>query len=408
MKIGPYELLDLIGKGGMGSVHRCRHDATGRILAIKVMAADLVSDPTHRKRFERECRTAVRLRHPNIVEGVDFGVERGVPYLVMEYVEGENLADLVRRHGPLPERHVIRLGGQIGAALDAAHRRRLIHRDVKPENVMVDGAGQAKLADLGLIKCLRAGGGLTLPGTSIGTVAYMAPEQFGDASEVDARSDVFGLASTLYFALTGAPPFPDKGLMAALAKKLGNEFVPPRTRSPAVSGMVNATICLALDAKKELRPATCRAFMKMMKAKLKDTRPVRPVRPAARPPVLTDADRRNAKRFPTNIRAWCSPARLGERRWEAAVRDVSFTGARLEAARRFEPGTVLDMKAHDEASGGWATFLVQVRWSCPLAGGQWGLGCTFARRLHEGDLDLFLKHKTATRLMAAAASSADR
>ncbi|MGL4550109.1 MAG: serine/threonine-protein kinase [Gemmataceae bacterium] len=388
-RVGEYVLMELIGKGGMGAVHRGYHRDTGRVAAVKIMAAELTGQPTLRRRFEQECEAAARLRHPNIVEGYAFGVEDDRPYLVMEYVDGPNLSDFVRARGPLPESAAARVAAQIGSALDAAHQASLIHRDVKPENVLLAPGGVAKLTDLGLVKDLESEGQLTHSGAWIGTIAYMAPEQFGDAKNVDGRTDVYGLAATLYFAVTGKSPFPDKGNMTVLGKKLRNDFVAPRALIPTLSEVVNAAICLGLDAKPELRPATCAEFVTMLTAA--GDQPAQTV-------VLPDpeeAERRVARRFPTNLEAECSPLRGGGQRWEAEIRDVSLTGVLVRLVRRYQPGAVLELRVPD-GGGGSSVFLMRVCWARP-SGAWWDHGCSFGRALSEEDLAVFLKNKSTTR-----------
>jgi serine/threonine protein kinase len=394
MSIASYRLLELVGKGGMGEVFRCSR-VDGEILAIKVMSSDLVSNEVMLKRFERECALAMRLSHPNIVRGVEFGVDQGRPYLVMEYVDGKTLTALVRERGPLPEHAVVRLAGQIAAALDMAHGEGLIHRDVKPDNILINAAGDAKLADLGLAKDLNVEVALTRPGSHLGTMAYMAPEQYGEADTVDARCDVYGLAATLYYALTGRPPFPDKRNLTALEKKLCNDFPAPRALVPTVSECVNAALCLALDAKPELRPVRCGELVDMMRVGMNDgpPHPVEIVRPGG-----SWQDRRSAKRFPTQMEAVCSPTEGDDAACEATVADVSLTGVLLESQQRFEPSSVLRVQVRDEETGEGPAFIVRVCWA-RQAGGQWALGCAFDRALLESELSVFLKNKTSTRFL---------
>lgn len=394
MSIASYRLLELVGKGGMGEVYRCLRE-DGEVLAIKLMSPELISNDVMLKRFERECALALRLNHPNIVRGIEFGVDKGRPYLVMELVGGQNLSALVRARGPLPEPVVLRLAGQVASALDLAHRESLIHRDVKPDNVLIDLDGTAKLADLGLAKDLKVEDALTRPGSHLGTMAYMAPEQYGEADAVDARCDVYGLAATLYFALTGKSPFPDKANMTALEKKLRNDFPAPRALVPTVSECVNAALCLALDAKPELRPPLCGELVEMMRAAIKDA-PAEPVE-VVKSGVSWD-ERRAARRFPTQMGAVCAPLAGGGNVWEATVCDVSLTGVLLESKRRFEPSSVLRVQVRDEQSGEDSSFLVRVCWA-RRAGDQWALGCAFGQALQEGELAVFLKNKSSTRFI---------
>jgi serine/threonine protein kinase len=255
-RIGPYEVLEIVGRGGMGIVYRALDRQNDQHVAVKVLAGEGLSNPLLLRRFEQEYSAARRLRHPSIVQGLAFGVAEGRPYMAMELIEGESLAQLVRKRGPLPVKETVRLLGPIAGALHHAHREKLIHRDVKPENILVTRAGQAKLADLGLVKDLE-GDVLTRTGAWVGTVVYMAPEQFGEAREVDGRCDVYGLAGVLYFALTGSSPFPEKGALGVLGKKLKNDLVPPRQRVPTIPGELDELIRRGLNSEPSQRPASC-------------------------------------------------------------------------------------------------------------------------------------------------------
>ena len=215
-RLGPYQILSLIGTGGMGEVYKARDTRLDRLVAIKVLNADGAERPDRRARFETEARAVSALSHPHICSLFDVGDHEGRAYLVMEYLEGETLDDRLTR-GPLPAADVLRYGAEIADALDHAHRKQVIHRDVKPSNVMLTAAG-VKLLDFGLAKgpLLVAAtptstasldqGKLTAEGTMIGTFQYMAPEQL-EGKSVDGRTDIFALGSVLYEMATGRRAF---------------------------------------------------------------------------------------------------------------------------------------------------------------------------------------------------------
>src|SRR4030095_11627027 len=216
-KLGPYEILSVAGSGGMGEVYKARDTRLDRIVAIKVLPETLLQNPGSRQRLEREARAVSALSHPNICTLHDIGHQDGVDYLVMEYLEGETLAERLQK-GPLPPDQVLRCAMEIAGALDAAHRGGLVHRDLKPGNIMVTRAG-AKLLDFGLAKAapLPASGAnltaevtratpLTQEGVVAGTFPYMSPEQV-EGKEVDARSDIFSFGSVLYEMVTGRRAF---------------------------------------------------------------------------------------------------------------------------------------------------------------------------------------------------------
>src|SRR5215212_7591958 len=207
-RVGPYEIVAPIGAGGMGEVWKARDTRLDRTVAIKILPAEFAQDAQLKLRFEREARTISQLEHPHICTLYDVGDD----YLVMELLEGETLADRLER-GPLALADVLKYGAQIGEALDRAHRGGVVHRDLKPGNIMITRSG-AKLLDFGLAKAteIEVFDGatvqkpLTQEGTILGTFQYMAPEQL-EASEVDARTDIFALGAMLYEMATGQRAF---------------------------------------------------------------------------------------------------------------------------------------------------------------------------------------------------------
>src|SRR5215469_11326991 len=212
-RLGPYEILAPIGVGGMGEVYRARDTRLERTVAIKILPAQFSADLVRKQRFEREAKIISQLNHPNICTLHDIGSQDGVDYLVMECVEGETLAKRLEK-GPLPLDQLLKYGAQIADALDKAHRGGVVHRDLKPGNIMVTATG-VKLLDFGLAKPLTplAAGAtltaaatrttpLTQQGTIVGTFHYMSPEQV-EGKEVDARSDIFSFGAVLYEMVTG-------------------------------------------------------------------------------------------------------------------------------------------------------------------------------------------------------------
>jgi serine/threonine protein kinase len=216
-RIASYTLLEPIGHGGMAVVYRARQDSLERTVAVKILSENLAASPEFMERFRREARTAANLRHPNVITVFDFGEdERGVPYLVLEYIEGPTLADLMDRG--LEDRRVPDLLDQIAAGLDYAHARGVIHRDIKPGNVLLTDDSRAVLADFGLAWLLE-GAHLTLTGGVIGTPEYMAPEQAG-GDPIDHRADVYSLGVVLYEMLVGERPFVAETPIAVLLQHL--------------------------------------------------------------------------------------------------------------------------------------------------------------------------------------------
>ncbi len=208
--LGGHRILRQLGEGGMGKVYLASHDGDGRRVAIKVLPPARAREQAHSlARFKREMELSSRCDHPNVARTLDFGQDGDVHFMVLEYVPGLSLFDLVKdeRRGPLRVSTASRLFLKIVDGLEAAHAAGLVHRDVKPSNVMITPEGDAKILDLGLAKALGEEGGLTRANTVLGTLDYASPEQLSDASRVDARADLYSLGCTLYFALAGAPPF---------------------------------------------------------------------------------------------------------------------------------------------------------------------------------------------------------
>ena len=208
--LGSYELLEEIGRGGMGIVYKARHTKLDRVVALKVLPAERVRDPEFVARFQREMQAVGRLDHQNIVRATDGGEAAGKHFLVMEYIPGVNLEELVRQRGPLAVADACELIRQAALGLQCAHEHGMVHRDVKPSNLMLTPDGQVKIFDLGLAKLRTtpsSGPEMTGTGQKMGTAGYMAPEQLADCRAVDIRADIYSLGCTLFKLLTGHAPF---------------------------------------------------------------------------------------------------------------------------------------------------------------------------------------------------------
>jgi len=273
-RLGPYEILDAIGAGGMGEVYRARDTRLERIVAIKTLPAHLSCDPIRKQRFEREAKTISGLNHPHICVLYDVGSQDGVDYLVMECVEGETLAQRLEK-GPLPLEQVLKYAPQIADALDKAHRAGIVHRDLKPGNIMLTAAG-AKLLDFGLAKAAApfvSGATLTAAvpstpvtqeGTIVGTFQYMSPEQV-EGKELDGRSDIFSLGAVLYEMLTGQKAFQGKSQLSVASALLEKDPEPITSLQPLTPPALDHAIrrCLAKDP--EERWQTARDLMLELK-----------------------------------------------------------------------------------------------------------------------------------------------
>jgi eukaryotic-like serine/threonine-protein kinase len=266
-RLGPYEIVAPAGAGGMGEVYRARDTRLNREVAIKVLPDHLSSNPELRERFEREARAISQLSHPHICVLYDIGKQEGADYLVLEYLEGETLGARVRR-GPLPTDQVLKYGAQMADALDKAHRHGVVHRDLKPDNVMITKSG-VKLLDFGLAKPVPGAVGvasssaatmthspLTTEGTLVGTFQYMSPEQL-EGQEADARSDIFGLGCVLYEMVTGRRAFEGKSTAKVVAAIMTTEPPPITTLSPLTPAPLERVVkkCLAKDPEERWQSA---------------------------------------------------------------------------------------------------------------------------------------------------------
>jgi serine/threonine protein kinase len=260
-RLGPYEILAQLGAGGMGEVYRARDTRLERIVAIKVLLDQLSGSAEVRQRFEREAKAISQLSHPHICALYDVGRQDGVEYLVMEYLEGETLADRLV-NGPLPLNQMLRYGAEIADALDKAHRQGIVHRDLKPGNVMLTKTG-VKLLDFGLAKAIApeeptsdltsnataaAPSDLTREGTILGILSYIAPEQL-EGKEVGARTDIFALGATLYEMATGRKAFSASSRASLISVILRDEPAPISTIQPITLHALDRAVrkCLAKD-----------------------------------------------------------------------------------------------------------------------------------------------------------------
>jgi serine/threonine protein kinase len=396
LRLGNYDVQEKIADGGMGSVYKALDRATGQIVAIKLVTPEVAANPVLVERFKQEYRTASGLIHPNIVRGLDFGFEGANLFMVMEYVDGPSLGQRIDREKRLPEAEAVRIIVQVADALDLAHRHKIIHRDVKPDNILVTSTGQAKLTDLGLAKNRQVDLDLTRPLTGLGTPYFMAPEQFGDAKHADVRYDVYSLGATLYMALTGELPFFGKTNLAILKLKMQDSIVPPAKLVPGLSTRVDAAICKAIRANANQRFASCKEFITALIGKQQQAEKPREV-PRERPSTTADKnssrrrERRASVRYSASLEASCQPtSRLKERCWSARIQDISSSGVCLILRRRFEPGTVLTAELQGKTDTITKTLLVHVMRVHEQSPRKWSVGCAFDRELNDFELKALL------------------
>lgn len=262
-EVGGYRIVEPLGRGGMSVVYRAEHVRLGRPAALKLLAATL-GETDRRERFLRESKLAASLDHPSIVPVYDAGDEEGLLYIAMAYVQGSDLKTLLVREGKLPLRRTLRLLGQVASALDAAHARGLVHRDVKPANILVGPDDRAYLSDFGVVKELAAAG-TTRTGSFVGTIEYSAPEQI-EGKDVDARADVYALACVFYECVVGTPPFHRSSDIAVLNAHL--HASPPKLSkaAPDLPPALEPVLAKALSKSPVDRYASCGEFVALARA----------------------------------------------------------------------------------------------------------------------------------------------
>src|SRR5262245_15127716 len=255
VEIGGYRVEELIGRGGMGEVYRAHDRRLDRNVALKILAPRYADDDGFRERLLRESRLAASLDHPNVVPVYDAGEADAGFYLAMRYVEGADLRPLLRRGGPLAPARALAIVSQVADALDAAHAKGLVHRDVKPSNVLIDERGHCYLADFGLTQSASDRGQAT-DGSLLGTLDYVAPEQIrGD--EVAGSGDVYALGCMLFECLTGEPPFRRPSEVATLYAHLEDDPPSASARHSALPASIDGVFARALAKDPDERHSTC-------------------------------------------------------------------------------------------------------------------------------------------------------
>ncbi len=315
LSIGNYLILDQIGAGGMGQVYRARHQRMDRVVALKVLSPDSLSSPDAVERFLREAKAAARVSHPNIVTAHDADEARGVHFLVMEYIDGLDLSTLVKRDGPLAIDEVLRAMIEAARGLEHAHQAGIVHRDIKPSNLLRDKSGTVKILDLGLAR-LETGDAvddaaetpkndeLTQAGQIMGTVDYMAPEQAIDTRTADARADIYSLGCTLFYLLTGKPPYGGETRVARLVAHHKLPIPSVRAARPEVSEELEQVVKRMLAKNPDARYQTMGDVINALESCLAPKPAVQPAAKASLPTgkPLSHAKAKSAPQQPTDSR----------------------------------------------------------------------------------------------------------
>lgn len=309
--LGRYRLGEILGQGGMALVYRARDGELNRPVAIKLLADNLAMDEAFRRRFLREARLAARLAHPNVVQVYDMGAVDGRPYIVMEYVEGETLAAVLERRGRIPAREAAELALQVCAGLQHAHEAGLVHRDVKPQNILVCANGTLKIADFGIARSAHETR-LTEIGNVLGTAAYLAPEQAA-GEEVTAAADIYALGVVFYELLTGRRPYTVETLTQLLLRQQEHPVIPVGELAPDVPPALEDIVMRCLARIPDYRPASAAALADQLAAALSEL----PTRPLQR-----------AEEAPTGV-TWPGRALPRTKLYETPMRDLSRSGRRV-------------------------------------------------------------------------------
>ncbi len=261
-QLGEFRLIKVLGSGGMGAVYKARQTSLDRDVALKVLPKHLVGNKTFVERFKREARLMAKLDHPNILHCYGSGEDHGFHFLAVEYGEAGSMQHWLNKLGKLEVGDALHVVLACARALEYAHEQGLIHRDIKPDNILLTAGGVVKLADLGLAKAITEDAGLTRTGTAAGTPLYMSPEQARDVKRVDARSDIYSLGCMLYCFLAGRPPFQGETLVEINEAKEKGKYPPSRRFNPNVPERLDLYIDKMLAKQPEYRYATCTELIK--------------------------------------------------------------------------------------------------------------------------------------------------
>jgi serine/threonine protein kinase len=387
--IGPYEVLETIGSGATATVYKGRQQQTGTVVAIKVSHGFTELDPEALERFKREFTAINQLRHPHLVRALSMGQDRkrGFTFVAMEYVPGQNLEQHVKAEGAFTPEVILPIFLQVAEGLRYLHANHFVHRDIKPSNILLDSQHNAKLADFGLLKDLTAELQLTPAGKSMGTMEFGAPEQFEDAKQVDRRCDLYSLAASLFYALTGHFPFGNGSQLQIMQRKVHNQFVPLRLLLPSLDPDIDRLVSRCLEPRPSMRLADCDEFIAVLKGCIARPASVAASAPENDPPTIklgSGAERRASVRFAIDLTATLVTFHQKMRgRWDVTILDVSAAGIRLESPRSVAVNSVLEVKLGARMN----SELVLVRWVRPGPGQTYVVGCSFVRSLPEQELE---------------------
>jgi len=291
---GRYSLRSKLGSGGMSTVYLAQDETLDRLVAVKVLHREISDQPDQLERFRREARSAAKLSHPNLVTVIDAGEDGGTPFIVFEYIEGETLKQLIQRVGPLDIDEAVAYAIEIGRGLAAAHARKLVHRDVKPQNVLIDPEGRAKVTDFGIARSLESDG-MTQTGRVLGTTDYVSPEQ-AMGHEVDERSDVYSLGIVLYEMLSGDVPYHAETQVGVAMRHVNDPMPDIQELRPDVSAALASVIDQATAKEVEARHGSVEELLEDLESTL-DLEAARGGRPGGQATAVLETVPAKRRRF---------------------------------------------------------------------------------------------------------------
>jgi serine/threonine protein kinase len=387
-KFGPFELIERLGRGGMGTVYKARHPDYADPVAIKIAHILVAEEISLSQRFYNEYTLGKQLSHPNLVKVLDYGLVDEIPYLVMEYVPGCNLDQRIDANGMLSVDEALAIFEQLTTVVQFIHQKSLVHRDIKPANILIDPLGHVKLADLGLIKDQESIIPLTHSKVSLGTPDFGAPEQFEDAVKVDHRCDIYALGVTLYVSLTGVYPFGRASQAAVMQRKIMFEFAPLSRVLLKAPPSIDRAVIRALHPDPKMRHASAAEFMNEVLGKTPPAMPdLKPVCPESYRPE--SKDRRVRPRFAISIpgvkvtlhNSTMTPIDMD-------IINVSAGGVCLKSRRAYSIGSNLVValpRANQERP-----TRVRVCWIHETANHRWLLGCHLATALKDEEFQALM------------------
>jgi serine/threonine protein kinase len=383
-RFGPFDILERLGRGGMGTVYKARHPDYAEPVALKVAHTLVAEEISLSQRFYNEYTIGKQLSHPNLVKVFDYGLEGGIPYLAMEFVPGCNLDQRIEANGVLSVEEALAIFSQLTQVVHFIHQKNLIHRDIKPANILIDELGRVKLTDLGLIKDQESIIGLTQSRVSLGTPDFGSPEQFEDARKVDHRCDIYALAVTLYVSLTGAYPFGRASQAATVRRKIMFEFAPLSKVLLQVPPSIDRAVIRALHPDPAMRHSSAASFMDAISGKESTVLP--DLMPTCSDSYRPDSkERRTQPRFALRI----SNVKIALRNVEmtpldAEIVNVSTMGVCLRVPRAFSIGSNLVVSLPDATEEQFTR--VRVCWIHQTSHRQWLLGCVLRSAMDEAQL----------------------